>query len=297
MKRREFIHHTAALSVGTWLLSTTDAWAAPLKARPVGVQLYTFAKDIDADLVGILKKLRELGYSQLESFPSRKGGFFGLKPKEFAKLATDHGLQWRSHHSSGTPWNPPPGVTPPANMPKQRTLRDNAQEIVDEVAEGGATFLICSSIDISSGDAVKSAVDILSKAGELAKKAGLTFGFHNHDREFVAVDGIVPYDLFLSQLSPDIKMELDLAWVSKAKVDPVELFKKNPGRFPLWHVKDFDKEFKTLMPVGSGSIDFKRIFENADLAGLQYPLVEHDGPPNAIESVTASIGYIKSIMK
>jgi sugar phosphate isomerase/epimerase len=92
-------------------------------------------------------------------------------------------------------------------------------------------------------------------------------------------------------------MELDLAWVSKAGVDPVELFKKNPGRFPLWHVKDFDKEFKTLQPVGSGVIDFKRIFANAELAGLVHPFVEHDMPPNAIESLRSSITYLNSILK
>ncbi len=297
MKRREFLQNTAALTLGSLALASTESWGMPAMKYPLGVQLYTFAKDIDNDLANILKKLSELGYTQLESFPSRKGGYFGLKPKEFSQMAKDNGLTWRSHHQGGTPWNPPAGANVPANMPKQITLRDNAQQVVDEVAEGGAKFLICSSIDIKSGDAVKAAVDILNKAGELAKKAGLTFGYHNHDREFATVDGIVPYDVFLSQLSKDIKMELDLAWVSKAKVDPVELFKKNPGRFPLWHVKDFDSEFKKLMPVGSGHIDFKRIFENAKLSGLEYPMVEHDGPANAIESVSSSINYLNGILK
>jgi sugar phosphate isomerase/epimerase len=298
MKRREFIQNSAALALGSWAMASSfESWGMPALSFPVGVQLYTFAKNIDNDLVNILKKLSEVGYTQVESFPSRKGGYFGMKPKEFSQLVKDNGLTWRSHHQGGTPWNPPAGANVPANMPKQITLRDNAQQVVDEVAEGGVKFLICSSIDIKTGDAVKAAVDILGKAGEIAKKAGLTFGFHNHDREFANVDGIVPYEMFLSQLNKDIKMELDLAWVSKAKVDPVELFKKNPGRFPLWHVKDFDKEFKTLMPVGSGHIDFKRIFENAKLAGLEYPLVEHDGPANAVESVTSSINYLKTILK
>ena len=178
-----------------------------------------------------------------------------------------------------------------------RTLKDNSQELVDEVAEGGAKYLVCASIDIKTGDAVKNSIEILNKAGETCKKAGLTLAYHNHDMEFKSVDGIVPYDLFLSQISKDVKMELDLAWCSKAGVDPVELFKKNPGRFPLWHLKDFDKEFKTLMPVGSGVIDFKRIFANAKVAGLEFPFVEHDMPANGVESVASSINYLKTILK
>jgi sugar phosphate isomerase/epimerase len=226
-----------------------------------------------------------------------KGGYYGLKPKEFAQIAKDLGLGWRSHHVMGTPFVPPPDVKIPEGFPKMRTLKDNYQELVDEAAEGGVKYLVCATIDIKTGDAVKSSIEILSKAGEACKKAGLTLAYHNHDAEFKTVDGIVPYDLFLSQLNKDIKMELDLAWVSKAGLDPVELFKKNPGRFPLWHVKDFDKEYKTLMPVGSGVIDFKRIFDNAKLAGLVHPFVEHDMPPNAMESITSSIKYLNGILK
>jgi sugar phosphate isomerase/epimerase len=144
---------------------------------------------------------------------------------------------------------------------------------------------------------VKSSIDILNKANEVATKAGLTLAYHNHDKEFATVDGIVPYDLFLSQLSPSVKMELDLAWVSKAGLDAVEMFKKNPGRFPLWHVKDMDKEFKTLQPVGSGVIDFKKIFAAADIAGLQHAFVEHDMPPDAFASISSSMTYLKTILK
>lgn len=296
INRRKFIQQTTALAVGRWALASTESWGMPVIIRPIGVQLYTFMKDIDTDLAIILKKLAELGYKDLESAFSRKGGYYGMKPKEFAQTAKDNGLTWRSHHVMGTPWVPPAGANVPANLPKMRTLKENTQELVDEVAEGGAKYLVCASIDIKTGDAVNSSIDILNKAGEASKKAGLTLAYHNHEKEFSQVDGIVPYDLFLSQLSKDIKMELDLAWCSKAGVDPVSLFQKNPGRFPLWHVKDFDKEFKTLMPVGSGSIDFKRIFDNAKLAGLEHPIVEHDNPPNAIESVASSINYLKAIL-
>ncbi len=297
INRRKFIQNTSALALGSWALASTESWGMSSLKWPVGVQLFTFFKEIDNDLTGILKKLADLGYETVESAFSMKSGYYGLTPKEFAKVTKDNGLAWRSHHVLGTPFVPPPDMKMPANFPKMRTLKDDRQELVDEVAAGGSKYLVCANIDTKTADAVKSSIEILNKTHELCKKAGLVLAYHNHDMEFEHVDGIVPYDLFLADLNKEIKMELDLAWCSKAGVDPVDLFKKHPGRFPLWHVKDMDKEFKTILPVGSGVIDFKRIFANAKIAGLEYPFVEHDMPANGMESVASSISYLKSIWK
>ena len=90
-------------------------------------------------------------------------------------------------------------------------------------------------------------------------------------------------------------MEMDIYWVSKAGKDPVDLINRHPGRFPLFHVKDMDKTpAKAFTEVGNGSIDFKRIFKQADKAGMKYFFVEQDktaGDP--FVSITKSISYIK----
>ncbi len=302
MKRRDFLRNTA-LTAATAAIGgqafATD-FGSHFAMRPIGLQLFTLFGKIEADVPGTLKKIKGIGFSELESAFSTKGGYYGYSAKEFNTLAKDNGLAWRSHHVLGTPFVPPPGVKLPENfasMPKPKDLKTNSQEIVDDLAQGGAKYLVCANIDISTGDNVKSSIDILNKANELATKAGLTLAYHNHDREFMTVDGIVPYDLFLSQLSPSVKMELDLSWVSKAGLDAVEIFKKNPGRFPLWHVKDMDKDFKELQPVGSGVIDFKKIFAAADIAGLQHAFVEHDMPADAFASISSSMTYLKTILK
>ncbi len=302
MNRRDFIKGSALTAAGLAIAGQgiSHPFASPFAARPVGVQLFTLFGKIEQDVPGNLKKIKDIGYSTLESAFSTKPNFYGYSAKEFKALAEQTGLQWQSHHVIGTPFKLPPDAKIPdnlKNMPKPKDLQSNAQELVDDAAAGGVKYIVCSSIDISSGDAVKSSIETLNKAGELATKAGLVLCYHNHDAEFKTVDGVVPYDLFLSQLSPSILFELDLAWISKAGKDPVEVFKKNPGRFPLWHVKDFDKEFKTLQPVGQGAIDFKRIFAAADTAGLQIAFVEHDMPPDAFASITASMNYIKTINK
>jgi sugar phosphate isomerase/epimerase len=302
MKRRDFIKGSAltAASLAVAGPALSHPFGAAFATRPIGLGMFTLFGIIEQDVPGTLKKVKDIGYSELESAFSMKGGYYGLTAKEFAKLTSDIGLAWRSHHVLGTPFVPPPDMKlPPAleNMPKPKDLKSNAQELVDDVASGGIKYIVCASIDISSGDAVKSSIDILNKAGELAQKAGLTLCYHNHDKEFATVDGVVPYDLFLTQLSPSIKFELDLAWAVKAGKDPVELFKKNPGRFPMWHVKDFNKDFTQLEPVGSGVIDFKKIFAAADIAGLKHPFVEHDMPKDAFASIASSMTYLKTILK
>jgi sugar phosphate isomerase/epimerase len=296
--RRDFLKKSGAVALSTLLASPllqSQALAMPPK-RPIGLQLYTLISVFDQDVNGNLKKIANLGFSEVESAFSMKGGYYGMKSKEFASLCKDLGIAWKSHHSIGAPFEArPDGGT----MPKMTNLKDDASKIIEELAEGGVQYLVCAIMPFNTLDEWKAGLDVLQKTGEEAKKAGITFAFHNHDKEFVALDGVVPYDLMLSQISADVlKMELDLAWVSKAGIDPVAMFKKHPGRFPLWHVKDFDKEFKNLQPVGQGVIDFKRLFKNASSAGLQHFFVEHDNPADPFGSIEASIGHLrKNILK
>lgn len=90
-------------------------------------------------------------------------------------------------------------------------------------------------------------------------------------------------------------MELDLAWATKAKQDPVQLFKMHPGRFPLWHVKDLDKTTMQPAEVGAGIVNFKSIFNNAKESGMKYSFVEQDGAPQPLQNVTNSYNYLKKL--
>jgi sugar phosphate isomerase/epimerase len=299
--RRKFFRNSGALALGGLILSG-KGYASLLgnyAMHPIGLQLYTLGGTIDDDVPGTLKKVAEIGYKDLESAFSIKGGYYGMTSKEFAKMTKDMGLSWVSHHVGGTPFKMPPGgfKVPPGmdttrlhqmrNMPPMKNLRDNYQQVIDEVAEGGLKYLVCASIPLSTPEEISQAIEILNKSGEAAKKAGITLCYHNHTHEFEKVDGKIPYDQLL-QISPDIlKMELDLGWATVAGADPVELFKKNPGRFPLWHVKDINAQ-KAPTEIGNGTVDFKRIFTASKEAGMQYFFVEQDGATHPIESITTS---------
>jgi len=91
-----------------------------------------------------------------------------------------------------------------------------------------------------------------------------------------------------------VKTELDLYWISKVGLDPVAYFEKYPGRTPLWHVKDMAKsEQQEFTEVGKGSIDFKRIFAQAEKSGMQSFFVEQDVSADPLKSIQTSFDYVK----
>ena len=303
MKRKQFLQTSGAAIFGSMLLRNNglSSLAEFIKDKPVGLQLFTFFNVIDDDVEGTLKKIAAVGYKEIESAFSKKGGYYGMKPKKFAKFLTETGMSWKSHHVLGAPFKMPPGAKMPAGpdgkpitIPPMRNLRDNMQELIDEVAEGGAEYLVCANTPITTLDEIKSSIEVLNKTDEACKKTGIGFAYHNHDAEFHTVEGQIPYEMFLSQTT--MKMELDLAWATKGGKDPVELFKQNPGRFPLWHVKDLDAKRETILPVGEGTIDYKRIFDAASTAGMKHFFVEHDMPKDPMASITTSYAYLSKML-
>ena len=305
-KRRNFLKKSGSAALGSLILPGTVSafFKEKEQMHAAGLQLFTLFNIIDTDVQGTLKNVAGIGYKEIESAFSKKGDYYGMKAKEFATLVKDNGMSWQSHHVLGAPFKLPKGIKMPTTadgkpmvMPPLRNLRDNYQEIIDELAAAGLPYLVCANTPIETAAEIKNSIAVLNKASEAAKKAGIVMAYHNHDAEFKAVDGKVPYDLLLSDTNADaLKMELDLCWVLKAGVDPVSLFKKHPGRFPLWHVKDIDKDFKEQQSVGNGVIDFKCIFANATIAGIKHFFVEQDFPSDPFATITVSIHNLKKIL-
>ena len=300
LNRRKFLIGTGAAALGALVLpKSASAFFAEAGDHPIGLQLFTLFNVIDADVKGTLKKVADTGYKEIESAFSKLPGYYGMKPKEFAALCSDLGLSWQSHHVLGAPFKLPPGTKLPKGLtlpPHMRNLKDDMQSLVDEAAEGGLPYLVCANIPTDTLDDIKSSIEILNKTGELCKKANIQFCYHNHDMEFKNVEGKIPYQMLLSDTQADlVKMELDLAWATKAGIDPVEMFNSHPGRFPLLHVKDISKDFKTLLPVGEGVVDFKRIFANLQNSGARHYFVEHDMAPDAFVSIATSYKNLRAL--
>lgn len=285
--RRTFLKNSSALALGSLVLPRMAEASLLAKVPPIGIQLFTVNRLIEDNIQEILQKIAAVGYKEIESAFSMKGYYYGLTPKEFSKMVSDLGMTWRSHHVMGAPFRPRPTPPPSTNgqpaptprftMPKLATLQDGHQQLIDEAAEGGLKYLVCASTPVGTLDEIKASIEVFNKTGEACKKAGISFVYHNHATEFDLVEGKRPYDLILGQTDKElVKMELDMAWAVKAKQDPVELFKGNPGRFPLWHIKDIDKDLVKITEVGNGVVDFKKIFEAAKEAGMKHFFVEQD---------------------
>jgi sugar phosphate isomerase/epimerase len=314
--RRRFLQQSGTFALAGFLLPRLGKAAnffSGNAAKPVGLQLYTLGDLMITDAKGTLQKLAAIGYKEVESAGSQKGNFYGYTPKEFAAMVKDAGLHWRSAHVGGAPFTMAQimkmaktaedsariqkMMEKMKNATKPLNLTENYQQLADDAAEGGLSYLVCSSIPVSTLDEIKTAVDVFNKSGEACKKNGIQFAYHNHVTEFDTIEGTRPFDYILNNTDKDlVKMELDLAWATKAKQDPVELFKLHPGRYPLWHVKDLDKATMNPAEVGSGIVDFKRIFDNAKLSGMQYFFVEQDGAPQPLQNVTNSYNYLNKLL-
>ncbi|MEO8111109.1 MAG: hypothetical protein ABI594_13790 [Ginsengibacter sp.] len=83
---------------------------------------------------------------------------------------------------------------------------------------------------------------------------------------------------------------------NQGEARPCELLKRHSGHYPLWHIKDLDKTNMQPAEVGSGDVDFKRIFANAKESGMKYFFVEQDGAPKPLENVANSYNYLKKMM-
>ena len=274
--RRIFIKNSSSLALGAAFLSSFAV--SGKKTSNPGIQLYTVRKEMMEDAVGTLQKLAAIGIKQIESAASEKGYYYGLKPAEIKKICSDLGMTLRSGHIQ---------------------LNEKWEQTMADAEISGQEYLICSSMP-SHGQTVenyKMVAAAFNKAGKESKKRGLKFGYHNHDFEFEQQDGKTLYDVLLENTDPSlVGMELDLGWVVASGNDPFAYFKKHPGRFPLWHLKDMDLVKKESTEFGKGGLDIQKMFDNSQQSGLKYFIIEQEEYSHSpMESMEQNMVYLKKI--
>jgi len=281
--RRDFLRMSATGALGAVILSKSNLkpFTAPLsestadpKSFGIALQLYTIRDAMAKDVPGSLKKVADSGYKYLELAGYSNGKFYGYEPKEFKKLVNDLGMEILSSHTQ---------------VEAKGITLDNAKKMAEDHAKLQVKYCLQPWVNEEDRklETYRKMVADWNKVGKIMKETGIQFGYHNHNFEFANINGTIPYfDIFLKELDKDLViMELDLFWATKAGQDPVEIFKKYPGRFHLFHMKDmYTKQapffstngVKDFAPVGEGVIDFKRILAAKQIAGLKYMVVEQD---------------------
>lgn len=287
--RRSFLKSSSLLTAGLFVKPESFHF----KSQQIGLQLYTVRDAMQKDVAGTLAKVSQLGFSTVEGATyTGSMKFYGMEPKAFKNLLQQNNLTMPSSHYRL-------GEEMPDGKATEGTMLHNWDKAVDDAAAVGIKYMVCawlSPAERGNLDHYKQLADRLNKAAERCKKSGVQMCYHNHDFEFEAQDGKLPYELLLNNTDKDlVKMELDLYWISKAGQDAIALFKQHPGRFPLFHLKDMDKtDQKDFTEVGNGSIDFKAILAHSKTAGLKYFFVEQDKTPgDPFVSIKQSIDYVK----
>ncbi len=299
--RRKFLRMSAVGALGTIAVSQygcqntskpdSKAVAASAVVDPktfgIGLQLYTIRDAMNKDVPGSLHRVSDAGYKYVELAGYTDGKFYGYEPADFKKLVNDLGMEILSSHTQVEA----AGIT-----------LDNAQKMAEDHAILGVKYCIQPWIVEEARTTLasyrKMAAD-WNKVGSIMKDHGMIFGYHNHNFEFNTVEGKIPYfDVMLAELDKDlVTMELDMFWTTKAGQNPVEIIKKYPGRFQLFHMKDMytsEAPYYTtdgeddFAAVGAGIINFKEILAVKDIAGMKYMVVEQD-LPSPFDSIKMSI--------
>ncbi|WP_294276063.1 sugar phosphate isomerase/epimerase [uncultured Chryseobacterium sp.] len=284
MERKDFIILSSLGLLGLYACEMTHK--KNHQNRTLGIQLYTVREALSANPEKTLEKLAEMGFTDLEIY-GYNGTFFGRTANEFNSILKNTGQRVvSSHHTTGIA------------HPDQGTLLHDWEKTVEDMKTIGAEYMVCSYIfpEERTPENYRKLPGILNTAGAVVRKAGMQLAYHNHDFEFETMDdtGNV-YDFILKNSSPElVKMELDLYWIAKAGLDPLDYFEQYPGRFPLWHVKDMKAGTKDFTEIGNGILDFKRIFNKQKQAGLKHWFLEQDSSDKDIfESIAISKKYIQ----
>jgi sugar phosphate isomerase/epimerase len=281
MLRKDFLRASAGIVFGGIPLLQMACGSAAERREgekhtlpAIGVQLYTVRDLLQDDFEGTIEKVAQLGYDELEF-----AGYYNRTPNQVSHLLKRLDLKAPATHMSID------------------LLRNSLNQMVETAVTIGHKYIVCPWLpeEERTGDHYKAHAEFFNKVGEACHGAGLRFAYHNHAFEFEPVDGGAAYDILLNETDPAlVDMELDLFWIIKGGHQPQEYFARYPGRFALCHVKDMTAG-GDMTSVGSGEIDFKKIFAQAGKAGLKHYFVEHDKPEDSMASIKLSIDHLKQL--
>ena len=288
--RRTFLNQAGVLAAGLTLAKPATLLAKPSGLK-VGIQLYSMREYLPKDVKGTIAGIAKAGYTEVETFgyDVNKRSFWGLSAKDFKMLLADNGLTSSSGHY---------GMDEFLGAGKEDELKASIEAAQ---AVGQSTLVV----PYLNDKFRKTAADLkplagkINKIGEICKAAGLKTGYHNHNFEFMPVQGVSLYETLLKETDPKlVEFEMDIYWVVRAGHDPIQLIKEHPGRFAMWHIKDMDKNKRELnTEIGSGSIDFKEIFKYQKLSGVKHIFMEQENfAMDAYQSIAQSAAYIKNTL-
>lgn len=274
--RRSFIRNSALAAAGVSLFQQ-NIFAAAKKGELTGIQLYSVRADMKADPLGTLKQLSDMGYRHVEhaNYANRK--FYGWTVSEFKKILNGFGMSMPSGHTvlDARHWDA-----------SKKDFTNEWKYTVEDAAAMGQSFVISPWLEESKRknmSDLKSFMEIFNRSGELCKKFGMKFGYHNHDFEFSEkVEGKVLFDIILAETDPNLVMQqLDIGNMLNGGAKALDVMKQYPGRFESMHVKDEIKATEGHDPfestiLGKGVVPIKSIIDLGRASGTKHFIIEQE---------------------
>jgi sugar phosphate isomerase/epimerase len=250
--RRQFLAAAAALALR----------ADPL-GMPIGCQTWPVRQDLAKDFEGTLREIAQIGYKTIEMCSPQSYADFrplaAMPPAQIRKTIESAGLRCESCHYGF------------------KELKENLDERTAFAKELGLKQMVLSSFGLPATASLadyKQAAGDLNRVGERTQRAGLQLGYHNHNNEFKELDGVLIYDELMRQFDPKlVKMQFQVAVISLG-YEAATYMAKYPGRFLSMHLADYSTADKAAVAVGSGVVDWKKLFAAAKTAGVRNYFVE-----------------------
>jgi sugar phosphate isomerase/epimerase len=242
-----------------------------MRQDQISLQLYTVREETARDMRGTLRRVSEIGYPAVEF-----AGYGELSPEDLKITIDDFGLKASGAHVPFDSWD----ADPEAVIADMHTL-----------GSSHAILPIAPVEQRTDGAAVARLAESLNRWGELCRRAGVTFSYHNHDFEFAPLGGTTMWDVLVRETDPGlVYFELDLYWVRFGGPDPEPLLRDLADRIPLVHLKDMaPDEQRSDLPVGEGTMPWNLLLRAADAAAVEWYVAEQDNPTDALEDVRTSL--------
>ena len=282
--RRQFLRNSALAGAGL-MLTGNDLFAGQggKAIDPFGLQLYSLRDEMPKDPQGVLRQVASFGYKQVESYGGPKGIFWGMKNTEFKKFLDDIGLNMVSSHCD---W------------------QKDFDSLAAQAGEIGVKYLACPYLGAQKTiEDYKQFAKKFNAAGEICKKNGLRFAYHNHAYSFKELEGQLPQDVMMAETDPAlVDFEMDIYWVVDAGIDVEAYLKKHKGRFRLCHIKDRMKDANpnadnNSCTLGEGTIPFAKLLKTAKKTGMEYFIVEQElyNGTTQLKSAADNANYMRNL--
>jgi len=277
--RRSFLATSATATAALLAISPLAmATSSERKLMNFGFISGIIGNELKGDWKAVLKKFVEYGFNEIEL-----GKYLGDSASSF--LAYCKAI----------------GIKPTVGGISLSTKADDIQKSLDALDELNIKIAVNYWPWLSGGpfklEDCKKSVEILNILGAACHKRGITFCWHNHNKEFIGMEEGLPFDYLMEHTDKDlVKCEMDVYWVAKGGADPLAFLRKYKGRYEILHLKDMTRtDEKTFECVGSGSIDFSAILKEANKQDIKHYFVEYDNVVDGMACLKSSGEYLRNL--